>query len=112
MPGRLLQGSRSSDSMNNIPFLDDPKINNLLFADDLAIFLLSKKDLLKRIPILEQCSKEWELELNLSKTKIMVFNKQGATIRKFRFYFQGQEIERVKVYVAIHIIPSRKTPKK
>ena len=26
----------------------------------------------------------------------MIFNKQGATIRKFKFYFQGQEIEIVK----------------
>ena len=33
----------------------------------------------KRISTLEQYSKEWGLELNLSKTKIMIFNKQGAT---------------------------------
>ena len=62
------------------------KINNLLFADDLAIFSLSKEDLQKRIAILQQYSNEWGLELNLSKTKIMIFNKQG------------QEIEIVKQY--------------
>ena len=28
----------------------------------------------------------------------MIFNKQGATIRKFKFYFQGQEVEKVKQY--------------
>ena len=28
----------------------------------------------------------------------MIFNKQGATIRKFKFYFQGEEIEIVKQY--------------
>ena len=50
----------------------------------------------KRISILQQYSNEWGLELNLSKTKIMIVNKQGATIRKFKFYFQGQEIEIVK----------------
>ena len=61
------------------------KINNLLFADDLAIFSLSKEDLQKRISILQQYSNEWGLELNLSKTKIMIFNNQEATatIRKF-----------------------------
>ena len=28
----------------------------------------------------------------------MIFNKKGATIRKFEFYFQGQEMEVVKQY--------------
>ena len=86
------------------------KINNLLFADDLAIFSLSKEDLQKRIAILQQYSNEWGLELNLSKTKIMIFNKQGATIRKFKFYFQGQEIEIVKqyTYLGFTFMPSGK----
>ena len=64
-------------------------MNNLLLADDLAILSLSKEDLQKRISILQQYSNEWGLELNLSKTKVMIFIKQGATIRKFKFYFQG-----------------------
>ena len=81
----LIHHSKTSQT-----FQDDTKINNVLFADDLAIFPLSKEDLQKRILILEQYSNEWRLELNLSKTKIMIFNKQGATIRKFKFYFQGQ----------------------
>ena len=38
----------------------------------------------------------------------MIFNKQGATIRKFKFYFQGQEIEIVKQYTYLEyaFIPS------
>ena len=53
------------------------------------------------------------LELNLSKTKIMIFNKQGAPIRKFKFYFQGQEIEIVKqyTYLGFTFIPSGKNTK-
>ena len=54
-----------------------------IYINDLP--LMSKEDLQKRISILEQYSNEWGLELNLSKTKIMIFNKQGATIRKFKF---------------------------
>ena len=114
MPRRLLKNSRSPDTVSDIPYLDDTKINNLLFADDLAIFSLSKEDLQKRISILQQYSNEWGLELNLSKTKIMIFNKQGATIRKFKFYFQGQEIEIVKQYTYLEFtfIPSgKKTPR-
>ena len=39
---------------------------------------------------------KWELELNLNKTKIIIFNKQGSSIRKFKLYFQSQKIEIVK----------------
>ena len=110
MPWRLLEDSRSPDTVSDIPYLDNTKIKNLLFADDLAIFPLSKEDLQKRISILQQYSNEWGLESNLSKTKIMIFNKQGATIRKFKFYFQGQEIEIVKQYTCLGFtfIPSGK----
>ena len=114
LPWRLLEDSRSPDTASDIPYLDDTKIKNLLFADDLAILPLSKEDLQKRISILQQYSNEWGLESNLSKTKIMIFNKQGATIRKFKFYFQGQEIEIVKqyTYLGFTFIPSgKKTPR-
>ena len=66
---RLLENSRSPDTVNDLPYLDDTKINNLLFADDLANFSLSKEELQKQISMLEQYSNEWGLELNLSKTK-------------------------------------------
>ena len=79
-----------------VPYLDDTKINNLLFADDLAISSLSKEDFQEWISILQQYSNEWGLELNLSKVKVMVFNKQGATLRKFKFYFQRKQIKIVK----------------
>ena len=77
MPRRLLENSQSLDTLNDIPYLDETKINNLVFADDLAIFSLSKEDLQKLISILEQYSNEWGFELNLNKTKIMTFKKQG-----------------------------------
>ena len=43
----------------------------------------------------------------------MIFNKQGATIRKFKFYFQAQEIEIVKqyTYLGFTFIPSGKNTK-
>ena len=69
LPKRLLEDSRSSDTIYDVPYPDD-----VPFADDLAIFSLSKGDLQKRISILKQYSNEWGLELNLSKTKVMIFN--------------------------------------
>ena len=69
LPKRLLEDSRSSDTIYDVPYPDD-----VPFTDDLAIFSLSKGDLQKRISILKQYSNEWGLELNLSKTKVMIFN--------------------------------------
>ena len=43
----------------------------------------------KRISILQQYNNEWGLEVNLSKTEIMIFNEQEAAITKFKFYVQG-----------------------
>ena len=45
-----------------------------------------------------------------NKKKKKIFNEQGATIRKFKFYFQGQEIEIVKQYanLGFTFIPSGK----
>ena len=40
----------------------------------------------------------------------MIFNKQGATIKKFNFIFQGQEIKILKqyTYLGFTFIPSGK----
>ena len=53
LPRRLLEDSRYPDTVSDRPYLDDTKINNLLFADDLGIFSLSREDLQKRISILQ-----------------------------------------------------------
>ena len=44
LPRRLLENSRSPDTINDMPYLDDTKINNLLFTDDLQkrLFLTVK----------------------------------------------------------------------
>ena len=43
----------------------------------------------------------------------MVFNKQGTTLRKFKFYFQRKQIKIVKqyTYLGLTFIPSRKNTK-
>ena len=43
----------------------------------------------------------------------MIFNKQGATVTKFKIYFQGQEVEIVKQYSyrGFTLIPSGENTK-
>ena len=78
--------------------LENTNISSLLFADDVAIFLLSQKELQNKINILEEYCCKWGLELNIKKTKIIIFSKQGANIKKFKFYYKDKEIEIVKQY--------------
>ena len=47
LPRQLLENSRCPDTINDIPYLHDTKIKNLLFADDLAIFSQLRKGLAK-----------------------------------------------------------------
>ena len=59
------------------PKLEDTNVCSLLFVGDLAIFSLSQKKLQNKINIPEEYCYNWGLELNIKKTKIIIFNKQG-----------------------------------
>ena len=68
------------------------------FADDLAIFSLSQNELQNKINILEEHCWNWGPELNIKKSKIIIFDKQEANIKKFKFYYRDKEIETAKQY--------------
>ena len=76
IPHEISKQSKYSIHLFNTP------INSLLFADDLVIFALTKEGLQEKINKMEQFCQKWGLEVNISKTKIMIFNKPGATIKK------------------------------
>ena len=76
-----------------MPKLCNSEIRSLLFADDLAILALSKQGHQNKIDLLEKHCKDWGLKLNLKKTKILIFNRQGAVVKWQKFYFQEKEIE-------------------
>ena len=74
-----------SNGNNEKPKVENTNISSLLFADDLAIFSLSQEELQNKINILEKYCYNWGQERNIKKTKIIVFNKQGANIKKLEF---------------------------
>ena len=69
-----------------------------IYADDLIIMSTSHKSLQKCITKLEQYCIRWKLEVNLKKTKIMIFNKQGSAIKRYKFFYKNAAIENVKEY--------------
>ena len=53
--------------------IEDVNINCLLYADDLLIISESEEGLQNCISILEQYCNRWKLEVNLDKTKVIIF---------------------------------------
>ena len=106
----ILENQKTHLEEDKNPDLFKTRISSLLFADDLAIFSLTQNGLQEKLDILEKYCRQWDLELNLKKTKVMIFNKQGSVIRKFKFYYGSKEIDTTNqyTYLGFTFIPSGK----
>jgi hypothetical protein len=58
------------------PMLSKRQIPRLLFADDLALGATSSTGMQQAINCINEFCDEWELKINIAKTKIKVFKKQ------------------------------------
>jgi hypothetical protein len=69
----------------------------LLYADDLIIFCDSVPDTNNKLKCLETYCNKWELKVNVTKSKILVFHR-GKIKKNKKFYFKGNEMEVVNKY--------------
>ena len=58
----------------NCPKLIDKLVSHLLWADDLIILALDVKTIQNQLNQLNRFCSEWGVEINISKTKLMIFN--------------------------------------
>ena len=79
------------------------KISSLLFADDLAIFSLTQNGLQEKLDILEKHYRQWDLNLNLKKTKVITFNKQENTIKNLSFII-GEKKLKLQANILIQVL--------
>jgi hypothetical protein len=70
----------------------------LLFADDICLISTTPAGLQNLINNLQKASKSFGLEVNLDKTKVMVFRKGGRLASREKWYYRGEEIEIVNKY--------------
>ena len=77
--------------------LGDEKISCLMYADDLVILSETESGIQNCLDKLKQYTDKWKLELNIKKTKIMVFQNTGRR-RKTKFYFGTQILELAQSY--------------
>ena len=89
----LLEKHNTQSKESESPELFNTEISSLLFADDLAIFSLAKNGLQEKLDFLEKYCRQWDLNLNLKKTKIIIFNKQRNTINNLSFIIGEKKLK-------------------
>ena len=68
-----------------------------MYADDMVIFSTSPEGLQNELNYLEKYCADWGMKVNIKKTKIIIFNKTGRTIKK-KFLFENPEVECISNY--------------
>ena len=68
-----------------------------MYADDVVILSESALGLQEKLKKLEAYCADWGLNVNIDKTKVMIFNKAGRVF-KSNFVFQNATIECVSTY--------------
>ena len=81
-------------------------ITMLLYADDLIILGDQVGRVQKLLNVLSNFCSLWGLQVNLGKTKVMVYRNGGIISKNEKFYFNGKEIENVSYYKYLGIMMS------
>lgn len=73
-------------------------INCLMFADDIVLLANDPSTLQQMINKVENYCDTWGLNINLEKSKIMIFRKRGKLAKKESWRYKNSKIEIVKAY--------------
>jgi hypothetical protein len=86
--------------------LDQIAIYLLLFADDAVIFSETAEGLQRSFDNFEKYCTKWKLNVNIEKTKVMIFKKGGRNSDFVDFTYGGQNIEIVNSFNYLGIVLS------
>ena len=78
--------------------IGNTNIKVLMYADDLILLSDSSADLQVMINALYEYCSLWSLQINLSKSKIMVFRKGARLSSNLKWFYGSEEIEIVNEY--------------
>jgi hypothetical protein len=85
-------------------------INSLLYADDLIILSRSKHGLQNCLNHLHEWCSKWLMEVNIKKTKVMIFQKHNSKLPNIHFHIGNKKIDIVKeyTYLGLKLMPNGK----
>ena len=83
------QGETPTDA----PLIEGTPVHALLFADDLALISRSPEGLQTMIDRIGEYCQMWGMQVNVEKTKCMVFRKGGRRKGIERWFYRGKEVE-------------------
>ena len=77
----------------------ESEVKCLLFADDLMLLSPTKEGLQQHLDLMHRFCQTWALTINLSKTKIMVFQKRSShQDHKYKLHLDTVALEHTKNY--------------
>ena len=90
------------DTCSPVNVLERP-ISHLLYADDLVLISNTSTGLNNCLNKLAQFCDKWLLEVNIKKSKVIIFNQSGRILGGQRFNIQGTRLEVVQTYCYLGI---------
>ena len=87
----FLNGTPDPVLVNNLP------LSCLMYADDIVLLSTTATGLQEKLNKLRYLCHDWCLDVNVTKTTILIFSKAGRLLDD-KFYFDGNCLENVKHY--------------
>ena len=85
--------------------LNDMMLYCLMYADDLVLLSETEEGLQNSLDNLSKFCSDWGLEININKTKVMIFNKSGKLLdKKYTFHVGSIQLEIAGNYRYLGII--------
>ena len=92
-----MQQHMEQDGCDPIQINSDKSLGCIMWADDVLLMSKSEEGLKNMLKILKSYTEENGLTLNIEKTKVMIFNRNGRHMRR-NFNFGKNKIETTKQY--------------
>ena len=84
--------------------LKNSKLNCLLYADDMVLISQNAFGLQECLNKISCYFDKWKLKPNINKTKILIFNKSGKKIKRYKFIYNGRTIEIAESYQYLGLV--------
>ena len=79
------------DSCDPVNLFDVP-LTHLLYADDLILMARSKEGLNNCLEKLREYCDKWQMEVNIKKSQVIVFNSAGRLLAGYNFFYGGKKL--------------------